>query len=385
LASGTGGIMQNFATLAEAIARLRPRQPLMCLCPEAARANARQFVAGFPGEVHYAVKANPLPNVARWLHEGGVRGFDVASIAEMEMLRAELGDVHLAFNHPVKSRADIDTAYRQYGVRDFVIDHPSELEKLKAICGTDITVQVRIARANPDSAVDLNAKFGCDGQTAAALLREAAQHGFDVALAMHVGWQAREPKAWAEAMAMGAGAAQAAGVTLKYANLGGGYPSVLMPAGRTLDDFFKVIREAAAEHLPDTPLNCEPGSALVWDIAATVAQVVLRKDDAVYLNDGVYGAMCEVKFTNVSQPAVAFDAKGVQKNGERVALTVFGPTCDSLDQLPAPVMLPSDLTEDDYVAFGWMGAYSNALLTSFNGLGQLDYVTVDELPSHPRG
>jgi ornithine decarboxylase len=120
--------MQNFATLAEAIARLRPRQPLMCLCPEAARANARQFVAGFPGEVHYAVKANPLPNVARWLHEGGVRGFDVASIAEMEMLRAELGDVHLAFNHPVKSRADIDTAYRQYGVRDFVIDHPVNLK-----------------------------------------------------------------------------------------------------------------------------------------------------------------------------------------------------------------------------------------------------------------
>lgn len=377
--------MQNFATVAEAIATLRPSQPLMCLCPAAARANARQFVAGFPGDVHYAVKANPLSHVARWLNEGGIKGFDVASIAEMEMLRAELGHVHLAFNHPVKSRADIATAYNEYGVRDFVIDHPAELEKLKAVCGRDITVQVRIARANPDSAVDLNAKFGCDGQTASALLRDAAGHGFDVALAMHVGWQAREPRAWAEAMAMGAGAAAAAGVVLKYANLGGGYPSVLMPAGRSLEDFFKVIREASAEHLPNTPLNCEPGSALVWDIAATVAQVVLRKDDAVYLNDGVYGAMCEVKFTNVSQPAIAFDAAGVQKSGQCRALTVFGPTCDSIDQLPAPVMLPSDIAEDDYVAFGWMGAYSNALLTSFNGLGQLDYVSVDELSTHARG
>jgi ornithine decarboxylase len=75
----------------------------------------------------------------------------------------------------------------------------------------------------------------------------------------------------------------------------------------------------------------------------------------------------------------------VQKSGQCRALTVFGPTCDSIDQLPAPVMLPSDIAEDDYVAFGWMGAYSNALLTSFNGLGQLNYVSVDELPTHARG
>ena len=376
--------MQNFSTLADVIATLRPDAPVMCLCPENARANARRFVAGFPGAVHYAVKANPHPAVMHWLHEAGVEGFDVASIDEMEMLRRELGDVHLAYNHPVKSRADIARAYTGLGVRDFVIDHPAELEKLKAICGTDITVQVRIARANPDSAVDLNAKFGCDGQTAANLMREAHAHGFDVALAMHVGWQAREPKAWAEAMAMGAGAAAAAGVTLKYANLGGGYPSVLMPAGRSLEDFFKVIRAAKAEQLPDTPLSCEPGSALVWDIASTIAQVVLRKDDAVYINDGVYGAMCEVKFTNVSQPALVFDPSGAPKAATTVPLTVFGPTCDSLDQLPAPVMLASDVTEGDYIAFGWMGAYSNALLTSFNGLGQLDYVTVDSLPEFPR-
>ncbi len=376
--------MQNFATVADVIATLRPDAPVMCLCPETARANARHFVSGFPGVVHYAVKANPHPGVMHWLHEGGVDGFDVASIAEMEMLRRELGDVHLAYNHPVKSRADIARAYTDFGVRDFVIDHPAELEKLKAICGKDITVQVRIARANPDSAVDLNAKFGCDGQTAASLMRAAADHGFDVALAMHVGWQAREPKAWAEAMAMGAGAAIAAGVTLKYANLGGGYPSVLMPSGRSLDDFFTVIRTAKAEHLPDTPLNCEPGSALVWNIASTIARVVLRKDDAVYLNDGVYGAMCEVKFTNVSQPALAFDPAGKRKTAAAVPLTVFGPTCDSIDQLPAPVMLPSDIAEDDFIAFGWMGAYSNALLTGFNGLGQLDYVTVDALPDFPR-
>lgn len=370
----------HFPSAVEAVAALKPQQPLMCLCPDVFRAEAQRFVAGFPGDVHYAVKANPHPRILHWLKDGGVKGYDVASIAEIAMVRDELGErAHLAFNHPVKSRADIDTAYRQYGVRDFVIDHHKELAKLADICGRDVTVQVRISRANPDSEVDLNAKFGCDGQTAANLMRQAADLGFEVALAMHVGWQAREPKAWGEAMAMGAGAANAAGVTLKYANLGGGYPSVLMPQGRTLEDFFAVIRAAKAEHLSDTELNCEPGSALVWRGCETVAQVVLRKEDRVYLNDGVYGAMHELKYTRVSPPHIALSGDGVPLDGPGRLFTVCGPTCDSVDMLPVHVELPEAIDEGDYVVFGWMGAYSNALLTTFNGLGALDYATVDRL------
>jgi ornithine decarboxylase len=376
--------LRRFASVADVVTQLKPAVPVLCFCPDAFGASARRFVAGFPGAVHYAVKANPHPQVLRWLSQGGVSGFDVASITEIALVRRELGPgAHLAFNHPVKSRADIETAYGQFGVRDFVIDHPDELEKLKAICGKDIVVQVRIARANPDSAVDLNAKFGCDGQTAASLMRDAVAHGFDAALAMHVGWQAREPKAWTEAMAMGAGAAQAAGVTLKYANLGGGYPSVLMPQARKLEDFFDVITRAGQAHLPGTQLSCEPGSALVWDSAVSVARVVLRKDDAVYINDGIYGLMNEIKHTGISQPAQALTAAGDPVQGQVQPLTVFGPTCDSLDQLPRPVMLPCGIGEGDYIVFGWMGAYSNALLTAFNGLGQVDYVALAKLPEFP--
>jgi ornithine decarboxylase len=371
---------RHFASAVEAVSSLKPQQPLMCLCPDVFRAEARRFVTGFPGDVHYAVKANPYPGILHWLAEGGVKGFDVASIAEIEMVRREMGQgAHLAFNHPVKSRADIDTAYRVHGVRDFVVDHEKELAKLTEICGRDVTVQVRIAKANPDSEVDLNAKFGCDGQTAAHLMRQASALGFDVALAMHVGWQSREPKAWAEAIAMGAGAAAAAGVTLKYANLGGGYPSVLMPQGRTLEDFFEVIRAAKAEHLPGTGFNCEPGSALVWRGCETVAQVVLRKDDRVYLNDGVYGSMAELKYTRVSPPHLALSADGSSLEGKQKPFTICGPTCDSVDMLPVQVELPDTVEEGDYVIFGWMGAYSNALLTTFNGLGALDYATVDKL------
>lgn len=373
-------VLQHYKTVEEMLAAEKPEHAVMCFCPSAFRAEAQRFVEGFPGDVHYAVKANPYPGVLHWLHEGGVKGFDVASIGEIAMVREQLGDVHCAFNHPVKSRQDIDIAYTRFGVRDFVIDHEKELAKLADVCRRDCTIEVRIAKANPDSEVDLNAKFGCDGQAAANLLRAAKALGFEVAIAMHVGWQAKEPKAWAEAMAMAEGCATAADVTLKYANLGGGYPSVMMPKDRKLEDFFDVIKAAKSQYLKTTDLNCEPGSALVWKGAVTVAQVHLRKEDCVYINDGVYGSMAELKFTKAALPVVAFKPDGSRINGNTKRLTVFGPTCDSVDTLPQTLALPDSIDEGDYIAFGWMGAYSNAIRTGFNSLGELGYVTVDVFP-----
>ena len=372
--------LPHYRSVDELLSSTAPDQPVMCFCPAAFRGEAERFATGFPGDVHYAVKANPHPAVLHWLTQGGVKGFDVASIAEVKLVREQLGDAHCAFNHPVKSRADIDLAYRDLGVRDFVIDHGNELAKLADICQRDCTVEVRIAKANPDSAVDLNSKFGCDGQTATHLMRQAADLGFDVAVAMHVGWQAPNPAAWNGAMAMAAGCAAAAGVSLKYANLGGGYPSVLMPDNRCLEDFFAAIQAAKEEHMNGVALNCEPGSALAWTGGATIAQVHLRKHDSLYLNDGIYGAMNEIKFSAIAPPVAAYKPDGSRFDGAGRAFTIFGPTCDSLDVLPVTIELPDSIDEGDYVVFGWMGAYSNALRTDFNGLGQLSYATVDAFP-----
>ena len=372
--------LPHYRCVDELLASAPPQQPVMCFCPDAFRAEANRFATGFPGDIHYAVKANPHPAVLHWLQEGGVTGFDVASIAEIQLVQDQLVAPHCAYNHPVKSRADIETAYHELGVRDFVVDHKNELAKLADICRRDCTIEVRIAKANPDSAVDLNAKFGCDGQTAAILMRQAKEFGFEVAVAMHVGWQARDPRAWGEAMAMGAGCGEAAGVTLKYANLGGGYPSVLMPRNRRLEEFFTAIELAKTRFMSGIDLNCEPGSALVWNGGATIAQIHLRKEDSVYLNDGIYGSMNELRFSKISPPAAAYKRNGHRLDGDRRLFTVFGPTCDSLDVLPTKVELPDALDEGDYVVFGWMGAYSNALRTDFNGLGQLNYATVDAFP-----
>jgi ornithine decarboxylase len=76
---------------------------------------------------------------------------------------------------------------------------------------------------------------------------------------------------------------------------------------------------------------------------------------------------------------VALLPDGSLLEGKQKPFTICGPTCDSVDMLPVQVELPDTVDEGDYVIFGWMGAYSNALLTTFNGLGALDYATVDTL------
>jgi ornithine decarboxylase len=55
----------------------------------------------------------------------------------------------------------------------------------------------------------------------------------------------------------------------------------------------------------------------------------------------------------------------------------FGPTCDSDDVLGAPLMLPDDIREGDWIEIGMMGAYSLALRTEFNGFYPRTVVSID--------
>ena len=62
---------------------------------------------------------------------------------------------------------------------------------------------------------------------------------------------------------------------------------------------------------------------------------------------------------------------------ETAEFTLFGPTCDGLDVLAEPFVLPADTEQGDWIEFGLNGAYSNALRTGFNGFYPEALVTVD--------
>ena len=355
--------------------------PVFCFLPAQLTGAVRRFCAGFPGEVLYAVKANPDRAVLEWIVEAGVRAFDTASLPEMALVREVLPGAQCAYNHPVKQRAAIASAYRDFGVRDFVVDHRAELEKLGEVLPRDIVIQVRVAMPNPKARVSFNDKFGATPAEAVALLRAVRAGGAAAALTMHIGWQTVDPEAFAAGVRLLAGIAREAQLRPAYLNVGGGFPSLLMPPALTIEDFFAAIQRAHAAEasLAGVPLRCEPGSALVTTAGAVLTQVVLVKEQALYLNDGIYGALGELLHSKLQPPTRVFAPDGELRGGALRSFRVFGPTCDSFDVSPVPFEVPAATREGDWLCLESMGGYSVPLITDFNGLGAHEFVVLDSV------
>ena len=370
----------RFSSVEEMVNRLDPSYPIYCFYPDRLRAAARTFIDGFPGRVLYAVKCNPHPYVVSNLWKAGIRHFDTASLREIAEVRENQQDANCYFNHPVKSRAAIDSAYKIYDIDTYVVDHINELNKLVGITGNNITVQVRLATAAGFATYDLSAKFGASEDDVIALLRRVKEIGATPAMSFHVGSQCNDPKAYAKAMKEASDVARRAGVELKFLNIGGGFPGSYRGMNiPPLEEFFDVIRDAKSEFgLADTELFCEPGRALVWDSSSVVSQIHLRKGNQLYLNDGVYGCMFEVKEAELTPPVKVLRKDGGIPEDPTEDFLIFGPTCDSYDQLPKPFRLPTSVREMDWIEIDQMGAYSFANMTSFNGFDMEAFAEIVE-------
>ncbi len=368
----------HYESVAELLRHKRTELPVFCYFPARIREDCAAFCRGFPGEVYYAVKANPDPQVLQWVVAGGVQAFDVASLAEIEGVHRVLPGARCAYNHPVKQRRSLGIAYQQWAIRDFVVDHRLELQKVLEETGRDIVVQVRVAAPNEAAAVSFNAKFGATAEEAVSLLHTLKGLKVRAALTMHLGWQTTDPSAYQRGIRLLGQLARAADVRLEYLNVGGGFPSILMPEQLTIADFFTAIRQAADEEFGRSamPLHCEPGSALVTRGGAVLTQVLLVKEDGLYLNDGVYGAMAELIHSRIQPPTRVLGPDGVPRTGPLRRLRTFGPTCDSFDTSP-DFQVPADTREGDWLFLESMGAYSAPLITDFNGLGAHEFAILD--------
>jgi ornithine decarboxylase len=368
-----------------AVARaLQPSYPVYCLRPDVLAASARRFISQFPGTVLYAVKCNPHPLVLGALYKGGIRHFDTASLAEIAQVSDAFDDAHTYFMHPVKARAVIKTAHRVYGLRHFVVDHRDELKKVIEEVGSQgNTIVVRVNTPPADDALyHLAAKFGAAPDDAAELMREASAQGCAAGLAFHVGSQCRSPDAYFAALELLGEVIRKSGVQPACIDVGGGFPAAYgdrpVPA---LDAYMEAIRRGLKQLKlsPTVEVFAEPGRALVAQGCSLLTQVQLRKDDRLYINDGIYGSLSEMNTVAIRLPARVIRLSGpVSATMGEFALN--GPTCDSLDVLPGTFTLPDDVREGDWIEIDQVGAYSNALATRFNGFHPETFVQVFDAP-----
>ncbi|MBV1886217.1 MAG: hypothetical protein KUG61_03970, partial [Parvibaculaceae bacterium] len=275
--TSTGTGLRRFQSVSHLLEELDPSYPIFCIWPEVLAERARQFVEGFGGRTLYAVKCNNHPAIMKALFEAGIKAFDTASLPEIAMTRELFPGVDCYFNHPVKGRAALEAAARVYNVRDYVVDHVSELNKINEtivpLLDKPPVIEVRLTTSGDTALFNLSEKFGCSAVEAADLLRQAKNFGFEVALCFHVGSQCTSPSAYAEAIKLAASVRDAAGVELKYLDIGGGFPAAYEEAVPSLEEYFEVIERARIAYGFECPLLAEPGRALVADACSVVTQV----------------------------------------------------------------------------------------------------------------
>ncbi|WP_420325778.1 type III PLP-dependent enzyme [Mameliella sp.] len=357
------------------LARERPEDPVFFHDPKRLRDVARLFLDRFPGEVTYAVKANPDRGVIETLAEAGMEAFDVASPEEMALVREIAPRARLHYHNPVRGRSEVAAA-RRYGITSWSVDRMAELDKLGPLESAEVAVRLKLPVAG--AVYDFGSKFGAGPEACGELLRAVVSRGGRPSLTFHPGTQCRAAGAWVSYIQAAAEIASSNGIRLHRLNVGGGFPAHREDPAPDLPSLFGAIDEAVgAAFGPDRPaLVCEPGRAMVAEAFELALQVKARDGNAVFLNDGIYGGLSEWRDLGPATRISALAADGTPRAGALCATEVFGPTCDSLDRLSDRVDLPKDLAEGDYLLFHACGAYSTALATRFNGYGARRIVTL---------
>ena len=362
---------------------LSPVDPVTLVRPHAAARAARFFVENFPGRSMYAVKANPSADLLRILWESGITHYDVASIAEVRLVARTLPDAVLCFMHPVKAEEAIREAYATHGVRTFSLDAMDELDKIMRATGnaSDLTLCVRLRVSSEHAKLSLASKFGVAPGEAKELLFAARQAADALGICFHVGSQAMTPEAYSNAMERVRTAIVEAAVTVDVIDVGGGFPSSypgMEPP--PLEHYFDVIHRAF-ESLPvsySSELWCEPGRALCAEYSSLIVRVERRRGSELYINDGAYGALFDAAHIGWRFPVELL--REPESRARDMEFSFYGPTCDDLDHMAGPFLLPADTKAGDYIEIGMLGAYGSAMRTAFNGFGSDEIVVVDDEP-----
>lgn len=360
------------------VSQLSPAVPLHILDLKKLTAKSKEFTRLFRGTVMYAVKCNPSKEVIKTIAKAGIKTFDAASIEEVRNIRKWVPSAKIHFMHTVKSREAIREAYFEHGVRIFVIDTADELRKIvhETDLAPDLDLYVRIALPkNKDASADFSAKFGATPEQAVGLLREARLVSARLGIMFHPGSQSKNADVFRKGISVAADIIRKSGVKLESIDVGGGFPiqypqQTLAPLTDYIATIHKAIDDYGLSHLD---LYCEPGRALVAEAGKLIVRVELRKGEALYLNDGVYGGLVEAaKYQGAFTYPMRVIRKGDNTGDDNtiMAYRFCGPTCDSVDMMPGPFFLPADIAEGDWIEVSLTGAYSISCRTNFNGFGK---------------
>jgi ornithine decarboxylase len=376
--------MRKFKSVNELVNTLKPDYPVYCIRAEQIKKSVNFFKKNFPGKVLYAVKTNPHEKIIKQIISNGVKDFDVASLSEIKLIKKINSEVNLHFMHTIKSKESISSAYFDYGVKSFSIDNKDELRKILESTNQakDLTLFVRIAISNEHAEIDLSRKFGALPSEALGLVRLCKEHSKKLGISFHVGSQCMEKISYSKGIREVGNIIKKTKIFPDIINVGGGFPAVYPdlnpePLIKYMEEIKKGINNLKLNKIPE--IICEPGRAIVAESGSSIVKVILRKKQNLYINDGTYGSLFDAGVPNFIFPSKMITDGRIQSK-KMTSFSFFGPTCDSLDYMKGPFLLPNNIKEGDYIELGQLGAYGLTFRTNFNGFYSNEIYEVNDKP-----
>ncbi len=363
--------MGKFKTVNELVNSLKPDYPVYCIRPNEIKNSVNFFKENFPGKILYAVKTNPNEKIIKQIIANGINEFDVASLNEIKLINKIYPEAKLHFMHTIKSKDSIASAYNDYNVKSFSLDSKDELRKILDATNQakDLELFVRIAISNEHAEIDLSRKFGALPSEALGLVRLCKQHAKKLGISFHVGSQCMHKISYSKGIKEIGNIIKKTKIIPDTINVGGGFPSVYPdlnpePLSNYIMEIKKELNNLKLDKLPE--IICEPGRAIVAESGSTIVKVILKKKNNLYINDGTYGSLFDAGAPNFVLPSKMITEGRIQSK-KLTAFSFFGPTCDGLDYMKGPFLLPNNIKEGDYIELGQLGAYSLTFRTNFNG------------------
>ena len=348
-------------------------------------------------ELHYSVKANPMPALVQHL-AGLVDGLDVASGGELKVaLDTGMAPGRISFAGPGKSEAELRRA-----IAAGACIHAESERELRTVARLAAELGIApqlVLRINPDfelkgSGMRMGGgakQFGIDAEEAPRMLALADALGLDV-LGFHIysGSQSLKAEAIIEAQAqtveLALRLAETSRSPVRMLNIGGGFgipyfPGEgrldLAPIGAALDRLLPRVRAA----LPEAGLSIELGRYLVGEAGVYVARVVDRKvsrGQVFLVTDGGlhHHLAASGNFGQVIRKNYPVAIGNRMASDDTEAVSVVGPLCTPLDVL-ADRMELSRADVGDLVVVFQSGAYGlSASPAAFLGHPQAHEVLV---------
>ena len=376
--------MRKFKSVNELVNTLKPDYPVYCIRSEEIRKSVKFFKENFPGKILYAVKTNSHEKVIKQIISNGINDFDVASLNEIKLIHKINPKMNLHFMHTIKSKESISSAYFNYGVKSFSLDNKDELRKILEATNqaNDLKLFVRIAISNEHAEIDLSRKFGALPSEALGLVRLCREHSKKLGISFHVGSQCMHKISYTKGIKEIENIIKKTKIVPDIINLGGGFPAIYPdlkpePLINYMEEIKKSLSNLKLDKLPE--IICEPGRAIVAESGSTIVKVILRKKQSLYLNDGTYGTLFDAGVPNFVLPTKMITDGRIQSK-KLTAFNFFGPTCDSLDYMKGPFLLPNNIKEGDYIELGQLGAYGLTFRTNFNGFYSNEIFEVNDKP-----